>query len=357
MADSLNLILLNVCIACLCSQLLIKDKQAVHLIFALFCGSVAVMTAERVSGEAFGSYRYLLAMAGCFTCNGYWLISRCLFRKQDAVAWRHVHIAAVAGLAMISLEGVRFYGELSQRETFALEQLSFLCRELLNLLSPCFLLLALWEGWRCFPEKHQRAERAQRYIFIGVFGSAIASCVVLPKWLNADNDSDFFSLINSVVSIIVIVVTQALIYWQHLVKKSTQGKEVYSVPNMPKSGGELSSEEVELADLVVALLKDEQLFLQHNLKLRDLAQRLNLPEYRISRVVREQVKAPNFNYLVNSLRVEHAKAIMKDPQSPSASILAIGLESGFASTAPFNRAFKSFEGVTPSEYQNYLSIS
>lgn len=107
----------------------------------------------------------------------------------------------------------------------------------------------------------------------------------------------------------------------------------------------------ELAKKVEEKLLEESLFLTPNLKVGDLAKQLDVPEYRISRVLKHQMNAKNFNHFVNKLRIKHAQKLLDDPNNKQWPVLVVGLESGFASVGPFTRAFKQFTGVTPNQYR------
>ena len=61
--------------------------------------------------------------------------------------------------------------------------------------------------------------------------------------------------------------------------------------------------------------------------------------------------AKNFNNYVNQMRVEYAKAILEAPEKQDWPVLVVGIESGFASVAPFTRAFKEYTGYTPGQYR------
>ena len=73
------------------------------------------------------------------------------------------------------------------------------------------------------------------------------------------------------------------------------------------------------------------------------------------RVSAEQTHHPatgekNFNQLLNRHRVAHACRLLARPAGFE-NILHVSSESGFASLGPFNRAFKSMMGCTPTEYR------
>ena len=83
------------------------------------------------------------------------------------------------------------------------------------------------------------------------------------------------------------------------------------------------------------------------LTLTKLAGHLGVSTRTLSRVLNEGL-GQGFNEVVNRLRVEAVRAEVTDPSS-GRDLLVIALDAGFNSKASFNRAFKAYEGCTPSE--------
>ena len=54
----------------LCVQAGVRHKRAVHLWFALFCGSIAIMALQRLGGAEWGIWQYLIGLGACLTCKG-----------------------------------------------------------------------------------------------------------------------------------------------------------------------------------------------------------------------------------------------------------------------------------------------
>ena len=112
----------------------------------------------------------------------------------------------------------------------------------------------------------------------------------------------------------------------------------------------LTPEQMEAhQDELLSLMKREQPYLDASLKISGLAERLGIPSHHLSQVLNEGMET-NFYDFVNSYRVEAAKRRLKDENYRHYSILAIGLECGFANKTTFNRTFKKMTGLTPSEY-------
>jgi len=67
------------------------------------------------------------------------------------------------------------------------------------------------------------------------------------------------------------------------------------------------------------------------------------------------LQGQNFYDFVNQYRVEEVKQLMNSPKATQMTLLGLGMEAGFKSKASFNRAFKKFTKMTPSEYKQKLA--
>ena len=106
--------------------------------------------------------------------------------------------------------------------------------------------------------------------------------------------------------------------------------------------------------LVYALLRsmaDERIYRHDNITIGTLAARLKTPEYKLRRLINQQLGYRNFNVFLNNHRIEEAKAALADPSQAEVPVITIAMDAGFQSLGPFNRAFKATTGVTPTEYR------
>lgn len=87
------------------------------------------------------------------------------------------------------------------------------------------------------------------------------------------------------------------------------------------------------------------------LTVASLAQQLAMPEYRLRKLIHEQMGYRNFNALLHDYRIAEACRDFSDPTKNSLPILTIALTVGYNSINPFNRAFKDAKGMTPSAYR------
>ncbi|MEF9477974.1 helix-turn-helix domain-containing protein [Chryseobacterium sp. 1B4] len=90
-------------------------------------------------------------------------------------------------------------------------------------------------------------------------------------------------------------------------------------------------------------------YLDSELNLIRLAEMLSVSTHHLSYVINTGF-GKNFFQYVNEYRIDHAKKLLKEPDS-KLSILGIAYESGFNSKTSFNTTFKKVTGQTPSEFK------
>jgi AraC-like DNA-binding protein len=95
----------------------------------------------------------------------------------------------------------------------------------------------------------------------------------------------------------------------------------------------------------------ERIYRHEGITIGTLATKLAVPEYRLRRLINQQLGYRNFNVFLNDHRIEEVKAALADPSQAEVPVITIAMDAGFQSLGPFNRAFKATTGVTPSEYR------
>lgn len=341
----LQLAVATVAIAALLKLVFEPRKRTLHLVWALFCGSLAVMMVKQLAGDAIGPYQYLVGMGACATCNAYWLVSRALFRPGSAFTPWHIGLAASIALLMMVREFLRFLDALGLVGPATLAGAGGGLGELIALLGSGVLLLTFREGligWAEAPpdEKRLRLAFLATYSFavmLGMIGPAVAEAARLGT--GAEPAFEAFA------SLVALLVTSILV---HL-----RSQEATVAPGAVSADNAVNGRAVDtaLAASIDQLMRGDRLFLEPELKVADVARRLDVPEYRVSRSVTRDLGQPNFNRYVNGFRIAHARGLLEDPTHDDLSILVIALDSGFASLGPFNRAFKERTGATPTAFR------
>ncbi len=109
--------------------------------------------------------------------------------------------------------------------------------------------------------------------------------------------------------------------------------------------------EQRLADSLQRLMTEDLAYRGDDLSVASLAARLNVPEYRLRRLINQRLGHRNFNAFVNAFRLAEVRSALADPARRELSVLTIALDAGFQSIGPFNRAFKAATGLTPTEFR------
>lgn len=95
-------------------------------------------------------------------------------------------------------------------------------------------------------------------------------------------------------------------------------------------------------------ITEQRVYLTHDLTLEQLATTAGMPPRTTSNIINRHFQMSFFDF-INYHRVEAAKALLI--AEPDKSVLEISEMAGFNSKSAFNRFFKKFAGVTPTEYR------
>ena len=102
----------------------------------------------------------------------------------------------------------------------------------------------------------------------------------------------------------------------------------------------------ELMEKIRKTVTEQQLFLQPNLKISDVANLLHTNRNYIYNAINVEMGI-SFSDFINQQRIDYAAMLMK--QNPEMSINDIILKSGFTSSSAFYRNYKKIKGSTPTE--------
>jgi AraC-like DNA-binding protein len=118
-----------------------------------------------------------------------------------------------------------------------------------------------------------------------------------------------------------------------------------------KANKAILNEEVAgvILERVFKLLKEEKLFTDPELTLNQLAKAVGVHPNTVSQVI-NSLENKSFYDLVNELRVEEFKRLASLNSAGQFTFLGLAYDSGFNSKASFNRNFKKYTGLTPTEY-------
>ncbi|MES2517461.1 MAG: helix-turn-helix domain-containing protein [Bacteroidota bacterium] len=125
-------------------------------------------------------------------------------------------------------------------------------------------------------------------------------------------------------------------------------EEEHKIENVQKE--KFSEDELENWKMkILTLMQYEKLYLQPELNLSDIANRLKTNISVLSGVVNNAF-GKNFNDFVNEYRVKEFQERILLPENKNITLLGIAFDCGFNSKATFNRSVKKFTGKAPKDF-------
>ena len=110
-------------------------------------------------------------------------------------------------------------------------------------------------------------------------------------------------------------------------------------------------EDGKLLAALLRLMDHDKVYREEGLSIGGLAAKLGISEHGLRRLINQRLGHRNFNAFLNGYRLDDVIAALADPAQEAVPILTMALDAGFQSLGPFNRAFKSKTGMTPSEFR------
>ncbi len=120
---------------------------------------------------------------------------------------------------------------------------------------------------------------------------------------------------------------------------------------LPEAVVAVSDEDATMTRKLDRLMREGRVYREEALTITALALKLAIPEYKLRRLINRQLGHRNFSAFLNQWRLADAKQALADPGQREVPISTIGLDAGFQSLGPFNRAFKAETGLTPTEFR------
>ena len=111
-----------------------------------------------------------------------------------------------------------------------------------------------------------------------------------------------------------------------------------------------TKEKEQILEQLRTHMECEKPYLNPALSMNRLAKRLVVPPRYLSQVINEFLGI-NFYDFVNSYRVEEAKRLFLDVSNNHRNILELLFDAGFNTKSAFNRVFKKYTGMTPTEFK------
>ena len=229
------------------------------------------------------------------------------------------------------------------------------------------LLQSVFAGWALFwivaewKSDLIEARRGVRFLFLVVVGVGMLLAGLLQRIVIPASEIENYFVHMTLIGIYTLVVVVVLVRTlsrdgAHLLQPPVGGpwpeSEVGSPPRLwTPASGESGAESTGPVDTLVRLLEVDQVYRRPKLSIGSLADELGLPEYRLRKLIHEELGFRNFNAFLHHYRLREACGMLSDPGQARTPILTIALTVGYQSINTFNRAFRENMGETPSTFR------
>jgi AraC-like DNA-binding protein len=222
---------------------------------------------------------------------------------------------------------------------------------LLQLLFVGFALYWMLRGWRA---DLVEARRRLRWMFLAIVGTFTFVAILLERLLIPwDSTATFYVHIALSILQAMLAVTALLATFQSsdpLYVNPFRDEKIRSPAGDDKNILSVGAHDSAIA-AVRRVFADQHVYRDGELTVASLAVKLAVPEYRLRKLIHEQLGYRNFNALLHDYRIAEACRDLANPAKNSLPILTIALTVGYNSINPFNRAFRDTKGMTPSAYR------
>jgi AraC-like DNA-binding protein len=323
-----------------------RDVAAGRLAAAFALGSAAhALTATTGFAAPVTPWHAILIAVSTANAVVFWLFARALF--DDAFQLRRWHIAPWAAVATLSLVNCLVLAPMHLVDPRILAIA-------MTVISLVFVGLAVGQtmaSWSADLVEDRRRLRVFVVVATAIYAAVNAGLQLVVSGNGAPGA--VATAHNAILAAVVIVLAYALM--------RIRGETIFSQAEAPRAALAPASEpdvaDPRLLDALMRLMADERIYRHDGITIGTLATRLAVPEYRLRRLINQQLGYRNFNVFLNNHRIEEAKAALADPSQAEVPVITIAMDAGFQSLGPFNRAFKATTGVTPTEYRRLNVIS
>jgi AraC-like DNA-binding protein len=308
---------------------------------ALFLLGAAAYVVE--SSPGFGAldlrWRLPIHVVSCGTPAAFWITTGGFFVDEFRPRWYHT----LAWLALATIAVVEMW--VRSTSLFAVH----------SALSLSCVLLAIWHALAGRATDLVEGRRRLRVVF-AVATALYTMLIVASDWLWPGGLSvASLSLANAaglMTFIFLFAVLESLPSTaQPLVRTATPAGPPQSLASDPRAAAPPAGPDAALLAALRRLIDHDKVYREPDLSIASLAHKLDIPEYRLRRLINEQLGHRNFSAFINGYRLAEAETALSDPRQADVPVLTIALDAGFGSIGPFNRAFKAHTGLTPTEYR------
>ena len=165
---------------------------------------------------------------------------------------------------------------------------------------------------------------------------------------------------NTSVSIATLVLLLIFIFYfvNKVILKALRQPEIFAGITQNETskylGSNLTPSQIEAyKKQLVVLLNTEKSFLNPQVSLTDLSEKLSVSTKHLSQVINQSFNKSFFDF-INTYRIQEVQQILKESKDDKLTVLEAMYQAGFNSKSSFNTAFKKETGQTPTEFRKMI---
>lgn len=159
---------------------------------------------------------------------------------------------------------------------------------------------------------------------------------------------DQVMLINIIVTLFVISFVYIYTKYAYIFAHPFGTERTTKVEVISRDENDLQQDEMQY-NQICSYIVENRLFKDGDLTLRKLSSLIEIPEHTISQII-NRVTDRSYSDFINTYRINFFLDLIEQKAHKEQTLLYLAYECGFNSKSSFNRVFKQFHEITPTEY-------
>jgi AraC-like DNA-binding protein len=278
--------------------------------------------------------------------TAFWLFSKWIF--DDDFRWKNQWFALLAAVTVL------FYAFFLQNKFGYFSpppSIEMLCRLATQLVSLTFILLGILEALRNREADLVWSRFQFRKIFILAAAALMAMTALVEISLADQAPPATLQLLQrlAILALTFVFAGFSLSVRQGFFSEKKQAMEDETNPTERQNG--TPEPDQKLLAQLNDLMEKQEFWRNEGLSIRQLAEKMGVKEYRLRQAINQHLGFRNFNDYLHSYRIRRACELLADPAQRELTVLEIAYQMGYASLAPFNKAFRDLTGTTPTDWR------
>ena len=330
--------------------------KALGLVLLIF--SLSLVHFVLVWSENVGNFPHL---AGLWMPSNYFYgpLLLLFFLGKEKISWKLYSLHLIPGFLLLlawipfgllpSAEKLEMLNQTLPFDTSLLldRRLLYLTHE--NAMISVQLLYCFYFIWKAFSLKNGDSQIRKQLAFLYlIFILAQVSYFILVKWPNFQTEWDYMISFAMTLCIFTIALQsfKRPEYFFFATKRSPiDGK--YTTSSLKNDQSPI------IAERIKSYVESNKSFLDSELRLPILAEKLDLNSHQVSQAINENFQC-SFSEWINKYRIDHACELLL---SDTVSAKEAGYQSGFNSLSTFYQVFKKEKGISPAKFSKLKSVN